>query len=117
MELPVVRAGASYWTRREGIELLVTRAVQGITLLLGLVVVFRKPFDAGARLGGWLLATIGVLCIVFPSRLFDVWGRLPWVVGAALWVPFACSFALPALLLSFFLTVPPAGCCDRRASG
>jgi eukaryotic-like serine/threonine-protein kinase len=101
-----VRARASYWTQRTGVELLITRGVQLVSLLLGLLVVFRRPFDPGARLGGWLLATIGVLCITFPYRLSDVWAGLPWLVGAALWLPFCSGFSLPALLLSFFLAYP-----------
>ncbi len=105
-EMAVVRAGPSYWRHREGFSLLVTRAVQFVSLLLGLMVVFKKPFDFGARVGGWLLATIGTLCIVFPSMVFDVWSRLPGIVGAALWLPFSSTFALPALLLSFFLLFP-----------
>jgi eukaryotic-like serine/threonine-protein kinase len=105
-EWVVTRAPASYWTRREGLQLLVTRVVQLVSLLLGLVVVFRRPFDGGARLGGWLLATIGVLCITLPYRLADAWGSLHWLLGGALWLPFCCSFALPALLLSFFLSFP-----------
>lgn len=99
-------AGWTYWRRREGIDLLVTRLVQLITFALGLVVVFRRPFDVGARLGGWLLATFGVFCIALPYRIADVWRALPAPVGAALWVPLASSLALPALLLSFFLCFP-----------
>jgi eukaryotic-like serine/threonine-protein kinase len=105
-ELSMARVGRAYWARREGLELLLTRLVQGVSLLLGLVVVFRRPFDVGARLGGWMLATMGVLCISFPYRLASVWGGLPWLAGAALWLPFCSSLALPALLLSFFLTFP-----------
>lgn len=102
----VSRAGAAYWQHRPGIELLVTRLVQLVTLLLGLVVVFRRPHDFGARVGGWLLATFGVFCVTLPSRIADVWGSLPAALGAALWLPFASSVVLPALLLSFFLVFP-----------
>jgi eukaryotic-like serine/threonine-protein kinase len=105
-EWPVTRASRSYWRQRQGIELLLTRVVQLVSLLLGLLVVLKRPFDSGARLGGWLLATIGVLCISFPYRMAAIWGGLPWLVGAPLWVPFCSSLALPALLLSFFLAFP-----------
>jgi eukaryotic-like serine/threonine-protein kinase len=91
---------------REGLELLLSRLVQFVTLTLGLVVVFRRPFDFGARLGGWLLATFGVFCIAYPGGLADVWGTLPRFVGLALWLPFCSALALPALLLSFFMSFP-----------
>jgi hypothetical protein len=105
-EWVVTPAGLDYWRRREGIDLLVTRLVQFITLLLGLVVVFRRPFDAGARLGGWLLATFGVFCIALPYRIADVWRGMPLWAGAVLWLPLASTLAMPALLLSFFLSFP-----------
>jgi eukaryotic-like serine/threonine-protein kinase len=105
-EWVVTQASAAYWTHRAGLELLLTRGVQLVSLLLGFLVVFRRPFDAGARLGGWLLATIGVLCITFPYRLAAVWASVPTIAGAALWLPFSSSFSLPALLLSFFLAFP-----------
>jgi hypothetical protein len=102
----VTPAGADYWRRREGIDLLVTRLVQFITLVLGLMVVFRKPLDAGARLGGWLLATFGVFCIALPYRIADVWRGMHPLAGAVMWLPLASTLVLPALLLSFFLSFP-----------
>jgi eukaryotic-like serine/threonine-protein kinase len=105
-EWMVTPAGLDFWLRREGIDLLVTRLVQFITLVLGTLLVFRRPFDVGARLGGWLLATFGVFCIALPYRIAEVWrGLWPWA-GAVLWVPFASTLAMPALLLSFFLSFP-----------
>jgi tRNA A-37 threonylcarbamoyl transferase component Bud32 len=108
-EWRVTRAGWDYWRHREGIDLLVTRLVQLITLALGLVVVFRRPFDAGARLGGWLLATFGVYCIVLPYRFAEVWRTLPYGAGSVLWLPAASISVAPALLLSFFLSFPRRG--------
>ena len=101
----VTPGGRDYWLRREGIDLLVTRLVQFISLLIGVLVVFRKPFDTGARLGGWLLATFGVFCIALPYRIADVWRELHWA-GAVLWLPFASTLTMPALLLSFFVSFP-----------
>ncbi len=105
-EWVVTRAGWEYWGRREGVDLLVTRLAQLVTLGLGLVVLFKRPHDRGARLGGWLLATFGVFCIALPYRMADVWRELPPVVGAVLWPPLASTLVLPALLLSFFLCFP-----------
>ena len=105
-EWVVAPVGPAYWARREGIDLLVTRLVQFASLLIGLLVVFRKPFDVGARLGGWLLATFGVFCIALPYRIADVWRSLPLAIGVPLWLPLASTLTMPALLLSFFLSFP-----------
>jgi serine/threonine-protein kinase len=105
----VTRVGLDHWGRREGLDLLVTRLVQVISLAIGLVVVFRRPFDVGAHLGGWLLATFGVFCIALPYRIAGVWRSLPWLVGVPLWLPLASTLAMPALLLSFFLSFPRRG--------
>jgi serine/threonine-protein kinase len=102
----VTREGWDRWLRREGVELLLTRLVQLVTLCLGLFVVYRRPHDFGARLGGSLLATFGVFCLDFPYRLFDVWRALPLAVGALLWMPLISTLLLPGLLLAFFLCFP-----------
>ncbi len=102
----VTREGLDYWLNREGLELLLTRMVQLVTLGLGLFIVFKRPRDFGARVGGWLLATFGVFCLDFPYRLFDVWRTLPLAVGAVLWLPLVSTMLLPGLLLTFFLCFP-----------
>jgi eukaryotic-like serine/threonine-protein kinase len=104
--IPVHQAPWSQTWSRARMELGLTRIVQLVTLVLGLVVVFRKPKDAGARLGGWLLATCGVFSVVLPARIADVWRSLPAPLGAVLWLPFASTLALAGLLLSFFLSFP-----------
>jgi tRNA A-37 threonylcarbamoyl transferase component Bud32 len=104
--VPLRPAPWSLWWSRWGVELLVTRLVQLVTLGLGLVVVFRRPSDPVARLAAWLLCAFGVVCIVMPFRVADVWRRLPLVAAAPLWLPFASTRAIPALLLSFFLVFP-----------
>ncbi len=102
----VTPTGWNHWLRREGVELLLTRAVQLVTLGLGFVIIFRRPRDAGARLGGWLLATFGVFCLDLPYRFADVWRGLPWPIGASLWVPYVSTVLLPGTLLAFFLHFP-----------
>lgn len=102
----VTPAGWDHWRRREGIELLLTRLVQLVTLGLGFIIVFRRPYDFGARQGGWLLATFGVFCLDLPYRFANVWGGLPWVFGVPLWVPYISTVLLPGLLLAFFLCFP-----------
>ena len=106
LEWTVTREGWDYWRAREGAELLLTRLVQLVTLVLGLFVVFKRPGDFGARIGGWLLATFGVFYIDSPYRFFDVWRALPWPAGVVLWLPLISTLLLPGLLLTFFLCFP-----------
>jgi eukaryotic-like serine/threonine-protein kinase len=106
VEWTVTREGWDYWGAREGAELLLTRLVQFVTLVLGLFVVFKRPGDFGARIGGWLLATFGVFCVDSPYRFFDVWRALPWQAGVVLWLPLISTLLLPGLLLTFFLCFP-----------
>ncbi len=106
IEWIVTREGWDYWLAREGYELLLTRLVQFVTLVLGLFIVFKRPDDFGARIGGWLLATFGVFYIDSPYRFFDVWRELPWLASVVLWLPLLSYLLLPGLLLTFFLCFP-----------
>src|SRR5947209_8302874 len=63
------RAPWSYWQSQDGWMLLAVRAVQLVTLCLAFVIAIKRPFDPSARLGAWLLATVGVFCIVLPYRI------------------------------------------------
>ena len=49
--------------------LLGVRSVQLVTLGFAFLIAFRKPRDPTARMGAWLLATVGVFCIVLPARI------------------------------------------------
>lgn len=96
----------TYWTTREALDLLLARAVQLVSLALGLLVLFRRPGDADARIGAWLLGAVSVFCVVLPFRIAAVWRSLWAPIGFALWLPFASSLLVGALLLTFFLLFP-----------
>lgn len=106
LALSLGRAPRARWTSREGIDLLVVRLVQLASIALGCLILMRRPDDRVARLGGWLLASVGVFCVVLPFRIAAIWRGLWWPLGAALWLPFVSSLLLGALLLSFFLLFP-----------
>jgi tRNA A-37 threonylcarbamoyl transferase component Bud32 len=106
VEWVVARGDWNHWRGREGAELILARLVQLVTLGLGLIIVFRRPQDFGARIGGWLLATFGVFCITLPYRFADVWHGLPAAFGVLLWIPYVSTVLLPGLLLAFFLCFP-----------
>jgi hypothetical protein len=93
------------WTTHAGFGLLVAYLVQGVALALGILIVLRRG-DPVARLGAWLLGSLGVFVVAPPARLFTVWRDLPAIAREALWLPFAATFVAAAVLLSFFLSFP-----------
>lgn len=105
-ELQVGTASRAFWSTSAGLVLGVVRLTQLVTLAIALLVAFKRPDDRLALLGAWLLASGAVFCIVFPSGMAAVWHRLPFLLGALLWLPFASSFAIGAILFTFFATFP-----------
>lgn len=106
VSLVLSRAPWSYWTTAAGATLLSARSVQLVTLALALVVAFKRPFDVSARVGAWALATLAVYSIVLPYQIAATWRALPGIVGLALWIPFASSLAIAAIIFTFFATFP-----------
>lgn len=102
--LDLGRAPWTRWLKGEGVGLAVARLVQAVSLCLGLLVALRRPRDPLARLGAWLLATIGVYAIALPVGIAAVWSGLPGLIGLPLWVPYTSTLMAPAILLAFFLT-------------
>lgn len=94
------------WTTRAGQMLLAARAAQAVTLLLAIVVAFRRPRDPVALLGAWLMATFGIFSVVLPSRIAFLWRGLPSPVAVFLWAPFLSSLVLGAVLFTFFANFP-----------
>lgn len=95
-----------YWTHRQGAALLTVRAVQLVTLLLACVLLIRRPYDRHARLGAWLLATVGVFSVTLPYGIGESWRALPRLVGAILFVPYVLSVAIAAVAFTFFAAFP-----------
>ncbi len=93
------------WMTHEGFGLLVAYAVQGVSLVLGIVILVRRQ-DWVARLGAWVLGSFGVYFLALPSRFFTVWRSLPDLVSGAFWLPFLSTPLVPAVLLAFFLSFP-----------
>lgn len=77
------------------------RLVQFVTLLLALVVAFRRPRDPLALIGAWLMATTGVVSVVLPSGWAWGWQSLPWLAGLVLWFPYVSSIGAGATFLIF----------------
>jgi len=95
-----------YWRTQPGMLLLGTRGVQLITLILALVIAFKRPNDPVAGLAALLLAAGAVFWIVPPYGIAAVWRRLPFPIAALLWVPFGSTVVLGSLVFTFFALFP-----------
>jgi tRNA A-37 threonylcarbamoyl transferase component Bud32 len=107
LHVVMVMSRAPWWRpTTSGAALTGMRAVQLVTLLLGLFIAFRRPNKDVARMGGWLLATVGVFSVVVPYRFGAAWRALPTPLGLLLWIPFVSAQVVPAQLLTFFEMFP-----------
>jgi hypothetical protein len=104
--LTLGRMPSNDWLSQGGWLLLTVRAVQLVSLVLGFVIALKRPFDPMSRLGAWLLATVGVFCVVLPSRIGVVWRDLPVVPAAFFWLPYLSSLAIAAMVATFVAMFP-----------
>src|SRR5581483_955631 len=96
------RAGATYWTRVEGLTHAAVRLSQFIVLTVSLIVAFKRPRARVAVAGAWLLATIAVFSVGLPYGMANAWRALPPPIGWALWLPYLCRLAIAAVMWTFF---------------
>jgi tRNA A-37 threonylcarbamoyl transferase component Bud32 len=75
------------------------------SLVLGLIIAFRRPYDPAARMGAWVLATAAI-AFGFPDGWAATWRHLPGLLGLFLWIPEISRFVSDAILLTFFLIFP-----------
>ncbi len=94
------------WRSQRGVELLLIRCMQLVTLLLAVVVAIRRPSDPTALVGAAFLANIGVISVTLPNQLASVWRDLPWAVAILLSIPFLSSVTIAAWGFSFFAVFP-----------
>jgi serine/threonine-protein kinase len=99
-------AGAPFFRTAPGAVLLSARLTQLATLLIALLVAFKRPDDHLARLGAWLLASGGVFTIALPARAVTVWRDLPLALGVLMWPPFVSAITIGAVLFTFFASFP-----------
>src|SRR6266542_6682202 len=100
------RARNQYWIGVEGLTHGAVRLAQLITLVVALVVAFKRPRDGVAVAGAWLLATVAVFSVDWPYGMAVTWRSLPAPVGWALWLPYTCSLAVAAVMWTFFAIFP-----------
>jgi hypothetical protein len=104
--LRLKRVGTSFWTTLAGATLGIARAVQLVTLLLAILVVWRRPDDRTAVIGAWLLGSIAVFSISLPYGFAASWQGLPTVVTLLLALPLASSLAIGPIMLTFLARFP-----------
>jgi hypothetical protein len=75
------------------------------SLLLGLLVAFRRPRDPRAMMGAWVLLTAAVT-FGFPDGWAAAWRHLPVFLSSFLWIPGLSRLVPDAILLSFFAVFP-----------
>lgn len=93
---------------------IVMLASLGLSLVLGLVLGWRRYDDPTALLGAWLLTAMG--SVLGPAGLRSigaVWRDLPTPLGVIIW-PAAFSSALTPALLFAFLALMPRPVMSRR---
>jgi hypothetical protein len=100
------RTGFGNLRTRDGQVLFGVRLVLVVTLILALVVAFRRPRDLVALQGAWLLASVGVFSVGWPYRTAAIWRELPAVAGLPLWLPLVGTWAIGALFFLFFSSFP-----------
>jgi eukaryotic-like serine/threonine-protein kinase len=100
------RTPRRFWRSTAGLVLVTARATQLATLLIALLVAFKRPRDPLARLGAWLLASGGVFSLALPAGMAATWRSLPTVPGLLMWVPFGSSIIIGAILFTFFAVFP-----------
>ncbi len=75
------------------------------SLMLGLIVAYRRPYDPVARVGAWVLAT-AALTFGLPDGWAPTWRHLPVFFSSFLWIPQVSRLVSDAILLSFFAIFP-----------
>jgi tRNA A-37 threonylcarbamoyl transferase component Bud32 len=75
------------------------------SLVLALIIAFRRPYDPVARMGACVLATAAVT-FGFPDGWAVTWRHLPGWLGLFLWIPEISRFVSDAILLTFFIIFP-----------
>jgi hypothetical protein len=99
---PVLR----YWII-PGAPFVIGSVVLGMSLALGLLLLWRGPPDGRSLHGAWLLMSLGCVFLpMFPNSLAPIWRSLPAPLEALLW-PAALSSTFAHLILFVFCARVP----------
>jgi eukaryotic-like serine/threonine-protein kinase len=77
-----------------------------ITMAIGLFVVFSRPRDFVARLGGWVLVVMATIFQAFQWGQATATRTLPWIIAIPVMLVFASAAFRTPLLAAFFCLYP-----------
>jgi DNA-binding winged helix-turn-helix (wHTH) protein len=77
-----------------------------VTLVLGLVIAFKRPDDPVSRVGALFLAGAAIAGLQWPPGVAVVWRHWPVWLSALLWIPVVTDLARAQLTLTFFALFP-----------
>ena len=75
-------------------------------LTMALLLVWRRPRDAQALVGTWLMATFATVTDVPGEGMAAVWRGLPGPVAAVFWIPYAFGLVSGAIIFTFTAVFP-----------
>ena len=99
-------ARPQYWLTVEGLTHGAVRLAQLITLIVALILAFKRPGDGVAVAGAWLLATVAVFSVDLPYGMASTWRALPAPIGWVLWFPYLSTLSVAAVMWTFFAIFP-----------
>jgi tRNA A-37 threonylcarbamoyl transferase component Bud32 len=99
-------ARPEYWLTIEGLTHAAVRIAQLVTLVVALILAFKRPGDGVAVAGAWLLATVAVFSVDLPYGMAATWRSLPAPIGWALWFPYLSTLGVAAVMWTFFAIFP-----------
>jgi hypothetical protein len=100
----VLATGLQYDAPSTGV--IVFRLMQLVTLALGVLVALKRYWEPPALVGALLLATLGTVSLLLPTRLAVLWGSLPEPLETLVWVPFTMSAASGPVFFAFTTIFP-----------
>jgi tRNA A-37 threonylcarbamoyl transferase component Bud32 len=95
-----------YWLTRVGLTLLAVRTAELITLLAGVLIVWRRPRDPIALAASWFLLSCVAFAISMPNRYAIAWRGFPTPIRELLWIPYASGLTIGPVLLTFVTVFP-----------
>jgi hypothetical protein len=77
-----------------------------ITLLVGLLIIFNRPRDFVARLGGWFLVSMATVFEAFPYSLSSSLRALPFLITLPVMLVYVSAAIRTPLMFMFFALFP-----------
>ena len=108
LDVPLVIHGRLWdsYTQAARASLIIFLAYKFITLAIGLFVVFRRPREFEARLGGWVLVAMATVFEAFQWGLASAIRGLPFLLAVPVMIVYVSAAFRTPLLAAFFSLYP-----------